>query len=682
MPPRSPTIDFARDRCSDLSISQSREWLVTNGVGGYAMGTVGGPRTRAYHGLLVAALDPPLGRTLLVSHVDETVAYDNHEYELATHRWGDGTVDPRGIVHLDRFRLDGTVPVWTFALGDALLEKHVWMEPGANTTYVQYCLLRARTSVTLRAKTFVSHRDHHAPTRAGDWQMDVSAVDDGLRPEQSEEVGSGLRVDAYDGAAPIFLRSADADLTPAHTWYRDYALPVETDRGLPDREDLLHAATYGTPLAPGESLTLAFSTEADASLDGPAARARRRARDEQLVRQADLDDAPADIQHLAPAADQFVVDRATADDPDGKSIIAGYPWFGDWGRDTMIALPGLTLTTGRPDVAEKILRTYARHVDRGMIPNRFPDQGDTPEYNTVDATLWYVEAIRAYVDATGDTALLRDLFPVLQDIVEWHEQGTRYGIQVDPDDGLLRAGTPGVQLTWMDAKVDDWVVTPRIGKPVEVNALWYNALRSLEAFAEKLDEPAAPFADRAERVSAAFSRFWAPKCGHLKDVINGPSGDQPRLRPNQLFAVSLPHSPLSSEKQRAVVETCAAHLYTPHGLRSLAPEGPDYVGVYRGGREHRDGAYHQGTVWSWLIGPFVKAHLRVYDDPETARSYLAPLRRHLEGHGVGSISEIFDGDAPFTPRGTPAQAWGVAKLLEAWAAVQDAAAELSRDGPT
>ncbi|MFB6249979.1 MAG: amylo-alpha-1,6-glucosidase [Salinibacter sp.] len=690
-------LDFGRDICSDLDTAQAREWLLTNGLGGYAMGTVGGPRTRAYHGLLIAALDPPLGRTLLVSHVDDTIEYDGRDYDLATHHWGDGTVDPRGVVHLDRFHLDGTVPVWAYTLGDALLEKRVWMEQGTNTTYVQYALPRAQEPVTLRAKAFVTHRDHHAPTQADDWQMDVSATDDGLRPERSagsgcdrvlseceevvsglrperrEEVVSGLRVDAYEGATPIVLRSADAEVTPAHTWYRDYALPVETDRGLPDREDLLHAATFEATLAPEASVTLTFSTEADASLDRHASLSRRQERDEKLVTQAGLGDAPADVQHLACAADQFVVDRSTADEPAGKSVIAGYPWFGDWGRDTMIALPGLTLATGRPEVAAQILRTFGRYVDRGMIPNHFPDQGDTPEYNTVDATLWYVEAIRAYVDATGDTELLRDLFPTLREIVEWHERGTRYGIQVDPDDGLLRAGEPGVQLTWMDAKVGDWVVTPRIGKPVEVNALWYNALRSLEAFAEALGESAGAFDERADQVEAHFDRFWDADRGHLHDVIDGPDGDDPSLRPNQLFAVSLPHSPLSAARQEAVVDTCAAHLYTPHGLRSLSPEHPDYVGTYRGDREQRDGAYHQGTVWSWLIGPFVKAHLRVYDDPATARSYLAPLRRYLEGHGVGSVSEIFDGDAPFTPRGTPAQAWGVAQILGAWAATQHAA---------
>ena len=647
-------LDFSRDICSDLSIAQAREWLVTNGLGGYAAGTVAGPQARCYHGLLVAALAPPLGRTLLVAGLDETITYDDTAYALAAHRWDEDTVDPCGFVHLDRFHLEGTVPVWTYALGDALLEKRVWMEHGENTTYVRYTLRRARAPVTLRAKGLVNHRSHHATTQADGWTMEVSSVDD------------GLRVDAYDGAAPIFLRSADATMAPEHTWYRDFYLKTEAARGLGHREDHLHAATAEATLEPGDSLTITASVEPNASLDGAEALDRRQARDDRLVAQADLEDAPSDVQHLVRAADQFVVDRTTDEVPNGKSIIAGYPWFGDWGRDTMIALPGLTLTTGRPEIAEKILRTYGRYVDRGMIPNRFPSAGEDPEYNTVDATLWYVEAIRAHVEATGDTDLLDDLFPVLEDIVRWHDDGTRYSIRVDPDDGLLRAGEAGVQLTWMDAKVDDWVVTPRIGKPVEINALWYNALRALAEFADWLGEDPVPFTDRADRVEAQFDRFWDGERGHLRDVIDGPDGDDPRLRPNQIFAVSLPHSPLSKEQQRAVVESCATHLYTPHGLRSLAPHETAYTGTYTGGREKRDGAYHQGTVWSWLIGPFVTAHLRVYDDPETARSYLAPLRRHLEGHGVGSVSEIFDADAPFPPRGTPAQAWGVAQLLDAW----------------
>jgi len=647
--------DFGRALCSDSHVSTHREWLVTNGLGGYAMGTISGVRARCYHGLLVAALDPPLGRTLLVAGTDETVTVDDTAYPLAAHQWADGTTDPRGFVHLDRFHLERGVPVWTYALGDALIEKRLWMAHGANTTYVRYTLVRGRSPVELRVKTLVNHRDHHATTQAGDWTMDVSPVDD------------GVQVQAFDGAAPLFLKCTAADATPAHDWYHDFYLATEAYRGLSAREDHLHAATFRAELTPGTSTTLVLSTEADAPLDGAAALQQTHTRDEQLLQQADLGDAPADIQQLIRAADQFVVARSTDDVPDGQSIIAGYPWFGDWGRDTMIALSGLTLATGRPDVAATILRTYGQYVDRGMIPNRFPDQSETPEYNTVDATLWYVEAIRAYIDATGDNDLLQDLFPVLKDIIDWHEQGTRYGIQVDPDDGLLRAGEPGVQLTWMDAKVGDWVVTPRIGKPVEVNALWYNALRSLEAFAEALDEPADLFTERAAQVEAHFSRFWDADRGYCTDVIDGPDGDDPALRPNQLLAVALPHSPLDAEQQRAVVEVCGAALFTPHGLRSLAPDDPDYLGTYGGSPHDRDAAYHQGTVWSWLLGPFVQAHLRAYDDPATAQSFLTPLLRHLSDGGCGgTISEIFDGDAPFASRGAPAQAWGVAQLLEAW----------------
>ncbi len=381
--------------------------------------------------------------------------------------------------------------------------------------------------------------------------------------------------------------------------------------------------------------------------------------------------APTVTERLVLAADQFIVRRSLPDDPDGRSVIAGYPWFGDWGRDTMISLPGLTLVTGRHDVAARVLRTFARFVDRGMLPNRFPDEGETPEYNTVDATLWYFEAIRAYHAATDDDGLLGDLFPVLQEIVEWHRRGTRYHIQVDPDDGLLYAGEPGVQLTWMDAKVGDWVVTPRIGKPVEINALWYNALRSMADFARRLGEPLSPYEALAEQTVTGFARFWNQDTGYCYDVIHGPDGDDPALRPNQLFAVSLPHSPLSPSQQRAVVDVCARRLLTSHGLRSLARDDPAYIGHYGGDRRQRDAAYHQGTVWSWLIGPFVTAYLRVYDDRERARSFLQPFIHHLVDHGVGSISEIFDGDAPFAPRGCIAQAWSVGEVLRAWSAVGD-----------
>ncbi|MBS3785073.1 MAG: glycogen debranching protein, partial [Anaerolineae bacterium] len=360
----------------------------------------------------------------------------------------------------------------------------------------------------------------------------------------------------------------------------------------------------------------------------------------------------------------------------GRSVIAGYPWFGDWGRDTMISLPGLTLTTGRPEVAERILRTFATFVDQGMLPNRFPDEAQDPEYNTVDATLWYVEALRAYHEATDDSDLLRDLFPILQDIISWHERGTRYNIRVDPADGLLTAGEPGVQLTWMDAKVGDWVVTPRIGKPVEINALWYNALRIIADFARRLEQSADTYEASAESARSGFARFWNEDAGHCYDVLDGPGGDDPALRPNQLFAVSLPYSPLSQKQQKAVVDACARHLLTSYGLRSLSPNDPAYIGHYGGDQRQRDAAYHQGTVWAWLIGPFVIAHLRVYGDREQARSLLAPFIHHVSAHGVGSVSEIFDGAPPFAPRGCIAQAWSVAELLRAWRTVTH------RDGGT
>jgi predicted glycogen debranching enzyme len=360
------------------------------------------------------------------------------------------------------------------------------------------------------------------------------------------------------------------------------------------------------------------------------------------------------------------------------TVIAGYHWFGDWGRDTMISLPGLALATGRPELAARVLRTFARFVDQGMLPNRFPDEAEAPEYNTVDATLWWFEAIRATHAATGDDGLLKDLFPVLENVVEWHRRGTRYGIAEDPVDGLLRAGEPGVQLTWMDAKVGDWVVTPRIGKPVEINALWYNALRAMAGFARRLKRPAAAWDTAADRVRDGFGRFWSEGVGHCYDVLEGPHGDDLSLRPNQIFAVSLAESPLSVERQRRVVDACARHLLTSHGLRSLSPADPAYRGYYGGPQVERDGAYHQGTVWGWLLGPFALAHARAYGDRAAARAFLEPLGQHLADYGVGSIAEIFDGEPPFAPRGCVAQAWSVAETLRAWQALDGPAAGARR----
>ncbi len=651
-------LDWGREVCGVLPVAESREWLCTNGIGGFASGTVAGLLTRRYHGLLVAALAPPLGRTLLVAKADETVEYDGATYRLAANRWADGTVDPHGYRDVERFRLEGTTPVWTFACGDARLEKRVFMEPGANTTYVRYRVLRGR-GVTLELRLLANYRDCHGSTRGPGWQMRV------------EPVADGLRITAYEGAGPFLLLARGAGFRPAHTWYEHFWLAVEQERGLAAREDHLHCGTARARLGPGDGLTLVCSAEPDPDLDGEAAWQRRRRHEDDLrARWRRVDAAarraPAWIEQLVLAADQFVVRRPSPEAPDGMSVIAGYPWFGDWGRDTMICLPGLTLATGRPEVARPILTTFARFVDRGMLPNRFPDRGEVPEYNTVDATLWYVEAIRAYHAATEDDALLEELYPVLEEIVARHRAGTRYGIAEDPADGLLRAGEPGVQLTWMDARVGDWVVTPRIGKPVEVNALWYNGLRAMAGFARRLGRRATPWDALAERVRDGFGRFWHEPAGHCYDVIDGPDGADPALRPNQIVAVSLPESPLALERQRMVVDACARHLLASFGLRSLAPGDPRYRGRYGGGVMERDGAYHQGPVWGWLLGPFALAHLRVYGDAEAAAGFIVPMAHHLADYGVGSLAEIFDGDPPHTPRGCIAQAWSVAETLRAW----------------
>jgi predicted glycogen debranching enzyme len=654
---------FGRDICGDLAAAEQREWLVTNGIGGFASGTVAGLPTRRYHGLLLAALKPPLGRTLLVSKLEETARYQGQEFALATNRWAGGAVAPEGYRHIESFRLEGTTPVWTFALADARLEKRVWMQQGANTTYVRYQLVRGSAPVELDLRALVNYRDYHSSTHAGDWQMRVTGVE------------NGLRVSAFEGAAPFYLLSATAAAGAAHDWYRNFDLAVARYRGLDDHEDHLHAGTFRARLATGDSVTIVLSTEASAELDGESAWLARLRHEREVLdcwaagNAALAESAPAWIRQLVLAADQFLVGRPVEGDPGARSVIAGYHWFGDWGRDTMIALPGLVLATGRPEIARNILRTFARFVDQGMLPNVFPDAGEMPEYNTVDATLWYFEAVRQYFAATRDLEFLREIFPVLAGIVDWHVRGTRYRIRVDAADGLLYAGEPGVQLTWMDAKIGDWVVTPRIGKPVEVNALWFNAVLAMVDFARALQKPTAAYECMAKRARASFQRFWNEAAGHCFDVLDGPDGHEAALRPNQIFAVSLPESPLLPEQQRAVVDVCARHLLTSHGLRSLAPGEPGYTGRYGGGPRERDAAYHQGTVWGWLLGPFALAHLRVYGNRELAATFLEPLEHHLKVHGLGTIAEIFDGDPPFAPRGCIAQAWSVAEVLRAWTAI-------------
>ena len=664
-------VQFGREVCGNLEEAEKREWLVTNGLGGYASQTVAGTTTRRYHGLLVAALEPPVKRTMLVNGLDATARYQGNAYPLSTSRWTSGSVSPEGYLQIESFHLEGMKPVWRYALADALLEKRVWMKQGENSTFVQFTLLRGRTAVELGGKVLVNYRDFHGALHAADRRMCVDSVE------------NGVRVVAFEGATPFYLKSAQAPVEPQHEWYRNYLLPAETERGLGDSEDRLYAAHFHCRLRVNEKVTLVFTTAEKTALDGEHARAEQASRESKLfqawqaqharVSKVAPEDEPGWLWQLVLAADQFVVKRDVQDEPDGQSIIAGYHWFNDWGRDAMISLPGLTLATGRPEVARKLLRSYAHYADGGMLPNNFPDDRGTPQYNTVDAALWYFEALRQYYEATRDLDLISELFALLAATIDAHVQGTRYNIKVDPADALLAAGSADMQLTWMVAQVGDRVVTPRAGKAVEVNALWINALNTMREFAGLLGRPGDGYARLGEKATRYFQKFWNPAGDCCFDVIDTPLGGQDAtLRPNQIFAVSLRVSPLSAKQQQSVVDLVAGQLLTSHGLRSLGPLETGYNGHFRGALGERDSAYHQGTVWAWLLGPFSLAHYRVYQNREAAQGFLEPLGRTINSGGLGSIGEVFDGDPPFRPGGCIAQSWSVAETLRAWEALSAA----------
>ena len=646
----------------DLESGIVIEWLVTSGNGAFACGTGDGSLIRKYDGLLLAALDGPAERTMLLVKVDETVTYAGATYELSTNRWRSGAVTPESVPPIARFYLDRTTPVWEYALGDALLEKRITMETDANATVIRYTLLRGASSASLLVKAIVEYRDFHGNTHARAGQ--TFRIDD---------VAGAIRVrPPFEAPAELWLRADRGTRAIANEWYFGYELSAERERGLDDTEDHVHAATFAFELREGETATVRAATDAMPAA-GPLdiAFPLRDARDAATIgaweaaHPALVGNAPPGIRQLVLAAEQFLVVRSLPGMPDGHSIIAGFPWFGDWGRDAMISLPGLLLATGRHAIARSVLGTFGRLIDGGMLPNTIPNRG-APSYNTVDAALWFVDAVRAYVDAAGDYEALDEFFPMLRAIVDAYEAGTRYGIHVDPADGLVAAGEPGVQLTWMDAKVGDRVVTPRMGKPVEINALWYNALCALATLAPRVAADPEPYRVRADFVRRSFSRYRGGADGGLLDVIDAPTGDDASIRPNQIFAVSLPYSPLDEATQRAVVETCARNLLTPYGLRTLAPSDPAYVGRYAGDVASRDGAYHQGTAWPWLLGPFASAYARAFGDRSRARAFLDPLLGQLDAYAIGTLGELYDGDAPPAPRGAFAQAWSVGEILRAW----------------
>ncbi len=647
-----------------------REWLVANGLGGYATGNVAGVCTRRYHGLLVAAL-AGVGRTVMLSHLSDRVRVQGGRAVALSGEENAVGLELPGVEHLQEFRLELGLPVWTYEVDGILLEKRLLLVHGQNTVHLHYRLLAGEGPVRLTLRPGVHFRPHDAPVSgplrryrlfAEEGRYEIVAEDGPLAP---------LRL-ALHGRHPAFTVE---EQRLAEVVYR-----VERSRGYDPQGDLFSPGFFRVDLDRGESVTLVASTEPwDAVLAlGPDEAARtERARREALLDRVPAPAGTGPAAELVLAADTFVVEpagrvqeaaRARAEGDAPRAVIAGYPWFTDWGRDTMISLEGLTLRTGRPAEAASILRAFARQVRDGLIPNLFPEGKAEGLYHTADATLWMFLALDRYLAATGDRATLRRLLPGMEDVVRHHQRGTRFGIGVDPRDGLLRQGAEGVQLTWMDAKCDGWVVTPRRGKAVEINALWYAALRALERWLE--DERGAgaarPVADAAERARDSFNRrFWYAPGGHLYDVVDGDGGkDDPSFRPNQIFAVSLPDAVLERGRWAAVVDAVRERLLTPVGLRSLARDHPDYKPTYHGDLRTRDAAYHQGTVWSWLIGPFVDAHRKVHpEDRAGARRMLDGLVRHLGEACVGQVSEVFDAEPPFTPRGCVAQAWGVAELL-------------------
>jgi predicted glycogen debranching enzyme len=659
-------IRFGKEICSNLEAASSREWLETNGIGGFASSTITGLNARRYHGVLVAALTPPVGRYVLLSKLEETLIIGERTYELGTNRYP-GVIHPQGYQFLTEFRLD-PFPTFIYRIRNAnaaelkgvvspelqeiALKKTIFLAHGQNTAVIEYKLHSPlNVPATLQLRPLTAFRDYHSLTH------------ENAALNHACESGHGLvSFKPYPDLPTLHLAHNAQSGVAANEWFRNFQYECEQERGLDFSEDLFNPCVL--------TFDLAHPATVIAGLEPIDVASAAELRDREVSRRAAIRaqslSPDSFVEQLTIASEQFLVNRG-----DRKSVIAGYHWFADWGRDTMISLAGLSVPNERAMIARDILRTFAQSVDRGMLPNRFPDAGETPEYNTVDATLWFFEAIRNHLARTGDVAFVRDeLYNVLTEIIAWHIRGTRYNIHVDSG-GLLHSGEDGVQLTWMDAKVGDWVVTPRRGKPVEIQALWYNALCIMETLAAKFGDELGRkrYATHATLAKWSFNRlFWNDKLACLYDVVNG-GGPDASIRPNQIFAASLRHTMLSPERAQRVVATVQEHLLTPYGLRTLAPSDPSYRGRYTGDQSSRDGAYHQGTVWPWLLGPFLTAYLKVNGHGEAARqqaqAWLEPLRAHLLGPGTGQINEIFEGDAPHRPVGCIAQAWSVAELLRA-----------------
>jgi predicted glycogen debranching enzyme len=651
----------------------TREWIVTNGLGGYASGTVSGAITRRYHGILIAALPAPHGRTMMLNLIWERLRWpDGRSVSLHTAVETDDGQEFDTSKYLSDFRLEDGLPVWTYDVEGVQFEKRILMAHLQNTTHVSYRLLSS-DPIRLELRPLIAFRFHDAPVNhplASPYA--VHAIADRFEIIPGGELPP-LR---------LFIYGEDKAFTVVPETFINAAYALERNRGYACCGDLWTPGYCRMRLAPDAPGTLVASTEAWETIGAlnptelPHAERRRRARLIETARKVPPSGMAAE---LVLAADQFIITpagrveeaaRARAMGDEVRTVIAGYHWFTDWGRDTMISLEGLTLCTGREREAGYILRTFGHYVRDGLIPNMFPEGTRDGLYHTADASLWFFHAVHRYVTATRDRSTLRQLLPKLKSIYEAHVRGTRFGIGVDPTDGLVTQGQEGYQLTWMDAKVDDWVVTPRRGKPVEINALWYNALCLLAGWLREEGDPQAPEVDvAADRARDSFNaRFWYGDGGYLFDVVDAEQGgNDPACRPNQILAISLDNPVLDRARWTPVFDVVREKLLTPVGLRSLAPGHRDYKAQYYGDLRARDAAYHQGTVWGWLAGPYVDAWMKLHPEQRVeAHRYIEGFQRHLDEAGIGTLSEIFDAEAPYTPRGCMAQAWSVAEVLRAW----------------
>jgi predicted glycogen debranching enzyme len=651
----------------------TREWLVTNGLGGYASGTVGGVPTRRYHALLVAALPAPFGRRVMLNHLSENVIFtDGRSVSLGSEERVNYGLDIPVVDYLKEFRLENGIPHWRFRINDVIIERSIILPYRQNSVHISYKLLEGEGPIRIELRPSIHFRPHESPVSEETHEYTLIIVKNQFEISTRSELPP-LRLIFY-GDKTAFTSEGD------HR--REIFYRTEDSRGYDSRGLLWTPGYFRAMLAPGKNATLVASTEQWESvlaLKPDLAFELEWQRREELLNNAEKYIANDTMAELVLAADQYIITpagriedavRIYAAGQKLRSVIAGYHWFTDWGRDTMISLEGLTLSTGREREAHWILKSFAHYIKDGLIPNLFPEGEKVGLYHTADATLWFFHAIERYLLYTDDNSMIKHLLPVLKDIIKFHIKGTRFGIFVDPEDGLLRQGAEGYQLTWMDAKVEDWVVTPRRGKAVEINALWYNALRLMENWVSREDgnEEAAEYKKHADKAFNSFNKkFWYNEGNYLFDVIEGEEGNDTACRPNQIFSISLDHPILEKEKWETILKRVEKELLTPVGLRSLAPEHPDYKPMYFGDLRSRDAAYHQGTVWGWLIGPFIDAWLKVYPDAhEDALKFLEGFTSHLNEACIGSISEVFDAEKPFTPRGCIAQAWSVAEVLRCY----------------